>query len=123
MVDARRKSNRPGRQAAGLPEDLLETAARRFRALGTPSRLRILNALMGGPLSVGDLVELTNLEQSNVSRQVTELETSGCVARSKAGRNVLVEIIDPTLRKMCDLVCNSLRATATRATTTPRGPR
>ena len=91
-----------------LPEELLEVIARRFRTLGVPSRLRILNALMAGPLGMGALEHTTGLEQSNLSRQVTELEREGCVLRTRAGRSVEVEIADPTLRRLCELVCGSL---------------
>ncbi len=92
----------------GLPEHLLEDVAQRFRALGVPSRLRILNALMNGPLGMSELEEATGLEQSNLSRQVTELERAGCVVRLRAGRTVEVEIADPTLHALCELVCGAL---------------
>lgn len=91
-----------------LPGHLLEAVARRFRVLGVPSRLRILDALMGGPLGMSELEQATGLEQSNLSRQVTELEREGCVARRRAGRSVEVEIADPTLFELCDLVCGTL---------------
>lgn len=91
-----------------LPEEHLEAAARRFRTLGVPSRLRILKQLMGGPQGMTELQEATGLEQSNLSRQVTELEREGCVARIRRGRSVGVEIADPTLRELCALVCGSL---------------
>ena len=91
-----------------LPEHLLEGVARRFRTLGVPSRLRILSALMEGPLGMSALEEATGLEQSNLSRQVTELEREGCVERRRQGRSVEVEIADPSLRALCDLVCGSL---------------
>jgi ArsR family transcriptional regulator len=91
-----------------LPEHLLVDAARRFRALGVPSRLRILNALMTGPLGMAELEQATGLEQSNLSRQVTELERAGCVARRRDGRTVAVAIADPTLRTLCSVVCGAL---------------
>lgn len=92
-----------------LPEHMLEGVARRFRTLGVPSRLRILNALMDGPVGMADLAEATELEQSNLSRQVTELEREGLVARQRSGRSVEVEIADPTLMALCELVCGALR--------------
>ena len=91
-----------------LPEELLEAVARRFRTLGVPSRLRILNSLMEAPLGMAELEEATGLEQSNLSRQVTELEREGCVARRRVGRTVQVEIADSTLRDLCGLVCGAI---------------
>jgi DNA-binding transcriptional ArsR family regulator len=112
-----RKTRTEGRSGAGMPEGVLDAVAERFRALSVPSRLRILNALMGGPSSMGALSEATGLEQSNLSRHVTELERAGCVRRRRAGRTVEVEIDDPTLLQLCDLVCGSLaeRASQTHA--------
>ena len=95
------------RRAALLPPERLEIVARRFRVLGVPSRLRILDTLMSGALGMGALAEATGLEQSNLSRQVTELEREGCVARRRQGREVVVEIADPTLRELCALVCRA----------------
>ncbi|MFT5154760.1 MAG: DNA-binding transcriptional ArsR family regulator [Planctomycetota bacterium] len=91
-----------------LPEHLLEAVARRFRTLGVPSRLRILSALMDGPLGMAELEEATELEQSNLSRQITELEREGCVGRRRSGRSVEVEISDPSLRDLCALVCGAV---------------
>ena len=95
-----------------LTDDVLLAVARRFRALSSPSRLRILNALMGGPRTMGALGGMTGLEQSNLSRQVAELEQEGCVARTREGRKVRVAISDPTLYALCDLVCGALREQA-----------
>ncbi len=105
MASPTRKHRPPGEP---LPEALLEAAAERFRTLGVPSRLRILSALMEGPFGLSELQRRTGLEQSNLSRQVTELERGGCVVRRRSGRTVEVEICDPTLRELCDLVCGAL---------------
>ncbi len=91
-----------------LAEPTLVAVATRFRLLGAPSRLRVLNALMAGPRSMAALVAETGLTQSNLSRQVVALEQGLCVRRSRHGREVVVEISDPTLRELCELVCGAL---------------
>ena len=100
------------RRHARLSEAQLEAVARRFRALAVPSRLRVLDALMAGPMTMTELADATELQQSNLSRQVTELEQAGCVVRERSGREVAVSIADPTLKKLCELVCGSLAAQA-----------
>ena len=102
---ASRKTKAPDH---ALPEDMVDAVAQRFRVLGVPSRLRILSSLMGGALGMTELGAATGLEQSNLSRQVTELEREGCVARRRRGRSVEVEIADPSLRELCGLVCGAL---------------
>jgi DNA-binding transcriptional ArsR family regulator len=98
-----------------LSEAQLEAVAQRFRALGVPSRLRILDALMAGPRSLRALEAATGLSQSNLSRQVTELERAGCVRRRREGREVGVEIADPTLKELCELVCGAIARRASDA--------
>ncbi len=105
-------SKRKKSSAGGLPDVLLGEVAQRFQALSSVSRLKIVNALMGGALSMSELQAATGLEQSNLSRQVAELERAGCVARTRAGRTVIVEVADPTLESLCHLVCGSLKERA-----------
>lgn len=112
MPVAKNPARSRARRAPLLLEEQLEVVARRFRVLGVPSRLRILDTLMGGALGMSELAAATGLEQSNLSRQVTELEREGCVVRRKSGRSVLVEIADPTLRELCALVCRAVEERA-----------
>lgn len=105
--------SRPRPAHAPLTDGQIDQVAARFRALSEPSRLRVLNALMDGPRGMGELMELTGLQQSNLSRQVTELERAGCVARERRGREVVVLIADPTLSALCELVCGALRKQTT----------
>ena len=100
-----------------LSDEVLEAVATRFRLMGATSRLRILNALLDGPRSMGELQEATGLEQSNLSRRVSELESGGCVSRRRQGRRVIVEVSDDTLKELCTLVCGSIKEHFERAST------
>ncbi len=97
----------PKRKPSLSPE-AIESVAARFKLLSSPSRLRILNALMNGPLGISELLEETGLEQSNLSRHVAALERGRCVTRTRDGQSVIVEIADPSLATLCELVCGSL---------------
>jgi DNA-binding transcriptional ArsR family regulator len=108
--DAERRGNPGSALASLLPPEVLELVAGRFRVLSSPSRLRILDALMQGSRSMGELSELTGLEQSNLSRHVATLERDGCVARRREGLQVYVDVVDPSLKPLCELVCGGLKA-------------
>ena len=95
-----------------LPEDLLETVARRFRMLGEPQRLRILQTLQGGEKTVTRIVEEVEGNQSNISRHLQALFDSGLVSRRREGTAILYSIADPVIFKLCDLVCESAREEA-----------
>jgi ArsR family transcriptional regulator len=91
-----------------LTDDALELIAARFRVLAEPTRLKILNALGEGELSVGELVLATNASQANVSKHLSLLLDNGLVTRRKAGLNVLYRIADASIFRLCELVCDSL---------------
>jgi DNA-binding transcriptional ArsR family regulator len=91
-----------------LADEALELVAARFRALGDPTRLSILNRLMRGELSVGELVEQTGLEQPNVSRHLAVLRREGVVARRAEGNRGYYRIDDPTVVRLCEVVCGGL---------------
>lgn len=86
----------------------LEMVAARFRLLGDPSRLRLLNILMHGERAVQELVDASGLSQTNVSRHLALMRRDGAVARSRDGQFAVYRIADPTIEKLCTLVCGGL---------------
>ena len=80
----------------------------RFRALGDPTRLRIINTLMQGECCVGDLVESTGLEQPCVSRHLIMLRREGILARRAEGNRAYYSIEDSTVTRLFRLVCGGL---------------
>lgn len=82
--------------------------AERFKALGEPMRLRLLQALRGGECSVGALADQTGGGQANVSKHLQVLLQQGYVARRKEGTTSWYRITDPQVFKMCELVCGTL---------------
>jgi DNA-binding transcriptional ArsR family regulator len=57
----------------------LEERARILRALGTASRMQIIEVLKQGPLDVGDLAEALGISQSAVSQHLKVLKGLGLV--------------------------------------------
>lgn len=97
---------------AALTPALLAQVAERFKALGEPVRLALLDALRDGERTVGDLVEETGQQQANVSRHLGVLHAVGLVARRREGTFVYYSAADPDVFAMCDLVCGRLRREA-----------
>jgi ArsR family transcriptional regulator len=91
-----------------LSDEALELIARRFAVLSEPMRLRLVHALFDSEMSVGALVERTGGTQANVSRHLQTLAGAGVLARRKVGLQVFYSIADPSIRRLCDLVCGSL---------------
>ncbi len=91
-----------------LPGDLVELIARRFRVLGEPMRISLLDRLREQPATVGELQEATSSSQQNVSKHLGVLHDAGLVCRRKDGNFVRYEIADPGVFELCDLVCGGL---------------
>ncbi len=100
-----------GRPAISHPlsDELVERIAGRFRALGEPARIRLLDRLHEGEASVLELAAATGMSQQNVSKHLGLLQRSGCLARRKEGNFSYYRIADPTVFALCELVCSSLR--------------
>jgi len=98
--------------ARAITPDMLEDIAARFRALGEPMRLRILEALRRGERTVGDLVEATEASQANVSKHLAVLHREGFVSRRREGLNVWYAVADPAVYALCDKVCGAIEADA-----------
>jgi DNA-binding transcriptional ArsR family regulator len=92
-----------------LPEPLVELIAERFRVLGEPMRIRLLDALREAPATVQELQEATGASQQNVSKHLGVLLRSGLVSRSKEGNFSLYAIADEAVFELCEQVCGGLR--------------
>jgi len=86
---------------------MLELIARRFRILGEPLRLRILQELETGQKTVNELVSELNGNQPNVSKHLQILSDGGLVSRRREGTSIVYAISDPMVFKLCELVCKS----------------
>lgn len=93
---------------AHLPPTALDHVAQYFRALSEPTRLRILNVLGNGTLSVGEIAEQVNSSLANASRHLAQMARHGLVSREHHGTSVYYRIADPTVHALCELVCNSI---------------
>ncbi len=77
--------------------------AKLFRGFSDPSRLSILEALRDGPLTVGEIVERTDLNQSNVSNHLSCLRDCGVVVSTQEGRFVRYQLSDKRVAKLLNL--------------------
>lgn len=59
-----------------------------IKALANPTRLMIVDCLRNGEKSVGDIIQITKEEQSNISKNLGILKTNGFIKDRKEGLNV-----------------------------------
>lgn len=92
-----------------LPDDLVELIARRFRVIGEPMRIRLLDRLRQGEATGRELSETLQSSQQNVSKHLGVLTEAGILDRRKEGNHVRYRIADESVFRLCDEVCGSLQ--------------
>jgi DNA-binding transcriptional ArsR family regulator len=95
--------------AQPLPEPLIELVAQRFRVLGEPMRIKLLDRLRESDATVGELQQALGASQQNVSKHLGILHAAGMVSRAKEGNQVRYSISDPSVFDLCDQVCGGVR--------------
>ena len=93
-----------------VPPELAELIAQRLRVIGDPTRIRILDLLREGPLSVGHLTERLDTTQQNVSKHLGVLLQAGIVSRRKEGTSSYYAVADEGVFALCEQVCGGLQA-------------
>jgi DNA-binding transcriptional ArsR family regulator len=99
---------RPVSLPCPLPEPVVELIARRFRVIGEPMRIRVLDRLRTGEASVQELSDALATSQQNVSKHLGVLHESGIVSRRKQGTQTFYAIADPSVLALCEQVCGGL---------------
>jgi DNA-binding transcriptional ArsR family regulator len=92
-----------------LPQPLVELIARRFRVLGEPMRIRLLDHLRQDEASVNELTGAVGASQQNVSKHLAILTEAGIVRRRREGTHVLYSIADESIFSLCEQVCGSVQ--------------
>jgi DNA-binding transcriptional ArsR family regulator len=92
-----------------LPDALVELVARRFRVLGEPMRIRLLDRLRDGEATVQELTGALGATQQNVSKHLQVLLDAGIVDRRKDGNCAYYSIADPGIFALCEQVCDGVR--------------
>jgi DNA-binding transcriptional ArsR family regulator len=92
-----------------LPDPIVELVARRFRVIGEPMRIRILDRLRDGETSVLELADALGSSQQNVSKHLGVLHDAGIVSRRKSGTHAYYAIEDRSVLDLCEQVCGGLQ--------------
>lgn len=94
MVDARRKPPRPPRLTS--LESLCQ-AAECLKTLAHPHRLRIVQMLLGGRYTVGELAQACEIPSHMASEHLRLMQRCGFLDMAKEGRRAYYTIAEPHL--------------------------
>jgi ArsR family transcriptional regulator len=79
---------------------MIDRAAGVIKVMGHPLRLRLLDELSGGEVSVGELAARTGAAQPVVSQQLATLRARGVVDSRSAGALHYYRIVDPRVERV-----------------------
>jgi DNA-binding transcriptional ArsR family regulator len=74
-----------------------------FKALAHPLRISILDSLRDGELTVADISQKFDIEQSNTSQQLAVLRNKNIIVARKLGLNVYYSVNDRAIFKLLDV--------------------
>jgi DNA-binding transcriptional ArsR family regulator len=84
-------------------ERLRRFKAEFFKALAHPLRIRILELLRAGPLSVTQIQGATGAPASSVSQQLAVLRSRNILATERRGTTIIYRVPDPELFELLDV--------------------
>jgi DNA-binding transcriptional ArsR family regulator len=100
---------------AALSQPLSEIKAELFKALAHPARIRVLELLSDGEVTVSEMQPLVGIESSHLSQQLAVLRRARLVTTRKEGSTVFYAIKDTALVELLvvakRLLINSLAET------------
>jgi len=85
--------------------------SRYFKAIGDPTRLKILTLLSGQEMSVNEVTAKIGLSQPTVSRHLSILRDAGAIKDRRDGQNVYYSIDKVSVNDCCAGFCNCLQIT------------
>ena len=91
-----------------LKGEALEMVATRFRALSSPTRLKILMHLFNGTTTITELVKETGLSQPNVAKHIGLLNEAHIITRNREGLHVYYALGDDSLPALVEDAYNAL---------------
>jgi len=97
---ASKSAKRPRAELHAADADVV---ARFFHGLADPTRVRILQFLLGGPKTAGEIVQHIGRYQASVSSHLTCLRFCGFVEARREGRSVRYELIDLRVRRILEM--------------------
>jgi ArsR family transcriptional regulator len=100
-------------EVTGSEVPLSEVKAELFRALAHPARVRVLEVLIKGERSVGELQPMVGIEMSHLSQQLGVLRRAGLVTARRERSSVFYAVRHPLVADLLSVAKQLLLATLT----------
>lgn len=94
---------------AMLDENIEKDVVQLFKALSSPTRIKILFALKNERLTVSQISELLSMSHSAISHQLRELKMARLVTNEQRGRSIVYELDDDHVHEIFDLAIEHVK--------------
>jgi ArsR family transcriptional regulator len=91
-------------------EQIYEMQVRICKAFANPTRLRILDLLSKGEMTVSEIQAQLGVTTANVSQHLSVLKGAGVIATRRQGKQIYCAVSLPEVKQACGLIRNVLRA-------------
>ena len=91
-----------------LNNEELDYLAQKFKLLGEPMRLRILQSICFESKTVNEIVEAIGSTQANISKHLSLLAAADILDRKKVGQCVHYKLKDKLVVQLCNMVRESI---------------
>jgi ArsR family transcriptional regulator len=82
----------------------MEERLRIFKALADPTRLKIVDFVLGGEKCVCEITKLIDRSQSTVSQQLSKLENLGIFESRRSGKSVYYTLVNEKVREIMKIL-------------------
>jgi ArsR family transcriptional regulator, zinc-responsive transcriptional repressor len=96
--------SKPAKFPKLTPLDALLEAAECLKALAHPHRLRMLQMLLQGRFTVGELAEACGIPSHMASEHLRLMQRCGFLTNEKAGRNAYYQIVETHLASLMNCI-------------------
>lgn len=90
------------RALTGSARPIHQVKAEFFRTLGHPARVRVLELLKGGEMTVGDLQAELGIDSSGASQHLSAMRRQGILEARKEGTSVYYRVRDPRIFQLLE---------------------
>jgi ArsR family transcriptional regulator len=91
-----------------MDDEVFDLAARTFRVMSAPMRLKIISALCDGEKSVSQLLDRVQTTQPNMSQHLASLFRAGVVGKRRDGVSIYYRITNDRVVSLCRTLCHHL---------------
>ena len=102
----RQQPNCSGGERPLIDLDALGQAAECLRTLAHPHRLRIVEMLLGGRYTVGELAEACGIPSHMASEHLRLMQRCGFLDSAREGRTVYYAIVEPHLANIINCIAD-----------------